>query len=75
MAKFWDWIKINPIEVINDFSEYLEKQISLKEKIVSDLKKSDKTKKETLEFFNGQLIELKKINRTYELAKLGDSIN
>lgn len=75
MAKFWDWIKINPIELINDFSDYLEKQISNKEKIVSDLEKSDSTTKETLEFYKGQLIELKNLNKTFELRKLGDPIN
>ena len=75
MPPFWDWIKINPIELINDFGEFLEKQILLKEKIVKDLKKSESTTKETLEFYKGQLIELKNINRSFELRKLGDSIN
>ncbi len=76
--QFWNWIDIDPISVINNFSEYLEKQISLKEKILSDLENNTNSQyatKEVIEFYRGALIELNKLKRAHEIAKLGEKLN
>ena len=71
-------ISSDPEIVISDFSEYLINQVSLKEIIINDLKTKTNPQyatKEVIEFYQGALIELKKVQRTFELRKLGEAIN
>ena len=71
-------ITIDPVEIINDFSEYLTIEIERKEIIIKDLETKTNPQyatKEVIEFYRGALIELKHLKRSWELRKMGEPLN